>query len=439
MINTLYKWAFIAGKPYLNHVMKKRLAKGKEDAARIHERHGQPKMERPAGPLLWCHGASVGESLSLLILIEELLKTYPDLNIMMTTGTVTSASLMEKRLPKGAFHQYMPIDHPAYVANFLDHWLPNMVIWLESDLWPNMLAEIKKRDIPAALVNARMSKPSFRKWKRFAGSIKNILSSFDLILAQNEGETDRYIGLGGNNVVNSGNLKYASKPLPVDEGQIFAFEQAIDDRTAWQISSTHAGEEEQAIEVHKGLSQDIPSLLTVIIPRHPERGPDIKLLVEEAGLNASLRSNKEEITKKTDIYIADTMGELGLFYRAVPIVCVGGSLIPWGGHNPIEPAQLDCEILYGPHMHNFETICEDFDYANASRPVKDWRELQDEIYHLIRDPVSGKKLSENARVLVMEKANVVQDIMNYLTPLLKRAEISGDTDHKDTGRHVQNA
>jgi len=422
MLQTLYKKLFQLARPFIKTLLNKRIARGKEDPKRQNERYGQPKKMRPSGKLIWCHGASVGESLSLIALIKRLLADFPDIHIMVTTGTVTSARLMAERLPEQAFHQYIPVDHPVWGARFIDHWKPDMVLWAESDFWPNMLQEIKKRDIPLALVNARISPRSYKKWQLLSGWIKNILANFTICLAQNKQEAQKFIDLGAQRVEDTGNLKYAAQALPCDISEQEEMENIISERVAWLMASSHPGEEEQVAEVHLALKkQKIPAILSVIVPRHPERGAEIKTQLENLGLTIAQRSLGEKITSDVDIYIADTLGELGLFFRTVPLVCIGGSFVPHGGHNPIEPAQLGCQILYGPHMFNFETICADFEGVSACRPVDTLKELEEELLYFMHNQVEGKKMSEEARKLVEAKSGVVDNIIKILQPIFKKS------------------
>lgn len=433
---SLYRGLTAIGGPLIELYLKRREAAGKEDAPRRAERRGAGDMPRPQGGLAWIHAASVGESLSMLPLVERLLADYPDAHVLVTTGTVTSARLMADRLPDRAFHQYVPVDRPRWVADFLDHWKPDAAIWAESEYWPNLLVETGARDIPAVLVNARMSEKSFKNWRRMRSLIGRILGVFDVCLAQNAAEADRLKALGARDVRVVGNLKYASSPLPVDADALKAFTGALGNRPCWQIASTHAGEDEQAISVHAALRDRFRGLLTVIVPRHPERGAEIAALCKEAGLTARQRSNGDLPDGDTEIYIADTMGETGLFYRAVPLVCIGGSLVSWGGHNPIEPAQLGCCILYGPHMHNFATISRDFEDDDAVVPVAGLSELQDRLAGFLAEPDRMQGYAKAAEGVTAARAGVLDDIMAALAPLLAKSRLRGairDDKRKKTG------
>ncbi|PZO84230.1 MAG: 3-deoxy-D-manno-octulosonic acid transferase, partial [Micavibrio aeruginosavorus] len=272
---TLYETLIRAGKPALEMLLRARARRGKEDSLRINERKGRASIKRPAGKIVWVHAASVGEAQSALILINAMDNAAPDTHIVVTTGTVTSATLMERRLPANAFHQYVPLDHPVWVKSFLDHWQPDLALWMESELWPNMLGALKRRNIPAILVNARLSENSFRNWSMAKGAASKILGTFDLILAQTKADAHRFESLGAKNVTAGDNLKYGAAPLPYDELSLSALSLTVDGRPVWVYASTHEGEEDLACRVHARLKETIPSLLTIIVPRHPERREDV--------------------------------------------------------------------------------------------------------------------------------------------------------------------
>ncbi|TVQ83339.1 MAG: 3-deoxy-D-manno-octulosonic acid transferase [Micavibrio sp.] len=407
--------------PFIPWYLKRRVQRGKEDETRIGERFGEASRERPEGQLIWLHGASVGEVLSLQALIGKLRDMFPKTHILVTSGTVTSARLMEERLPEGAFHQFIPLDHPDYAARFLDHWQPDIVLWAESDLWPNMLMDIKNRSIPAALINGRMSRKSFQRWSRFSGFAKDMLATFQTCLVQNEYEAEHFTGIGAQNVQPVGNLKYSAAPLSCDEGDLEELLEALHERPHWLFASTHEGEEEIALRVHQRLKKTFPNNVTIIAPRHPERRDTVLSMCAEEELKVSQRSKGALPREDDDIHLVDTLGELGLYFQAISLVVIGGSFIPHGGHNPIEPGRLDCQILYGPYMHNFMTICEDFENVSAARRLEDEEELYTEIRHLFYNPVEGQKLADTARRLTEGKAHVIDDIIAALYPVFERA------------------
>ncbi|MDF3024362.1 MAG: 3-deoxy-D-manno-octulosonic acid transferase, partial [Alphaproteobacteria bacterium] len=307
------------------------------------------------------------------------------------------------------------------VATFLDHWHPDFVVWSESEFWPNMLQGVKSRGIPAVLMNARMSEASFKRWKWAKGAIAEILSLFDLCLAQNAGEAQRLEQLGAKNVRVAANVKYAAAPLPVDDAKLAEMKAQVAGRKTILWASTHAGEEQIAIDTHVALRAQFPDLLTIIVPRHAPRGPDVLDIAKQQSLAASLRS-RGDIAR--DIYIADTMGELGLFYRLCKTVVVGGSFADIGGHNPIEPGQLGCTIFYGPQMYNFITINEDFLNAQAAVQVRDAAELKTKLAEALASPENFAQLGANARELTAEKSVAAQALASMLDPYLEKLVVA---------------
>lgn len=415
---TLYKTLMSCAAPALSAYLKARTARGKEDPLRAHERLGNPCRPRPSGVLVWCHAASVGEALSLLSLIHLILQKRPDVRVMVTTGTVTSAKLMADRLPEGAFHQYLPVDHPRWVARFLDHWKPDLVLWTESEFWPNMLSDIKTRHIPAMLLNARMSPASFQKWQWVKGSARALLSTFKTCFAQNDAEAARLKTLGAANVKISGNLKYAAAPLPVDEATLSSIRAGVSARPLLLWASTHAGEEDIACRLHRALAKTFPTLLTVIVPRHPKRGDEIAEIIQDEGFALARRGKGEMPEARHDIYLADTLGELGLFYRLCPVTVMGGSFAKIGGHNPIEPAQIGSAIILGPEMFNFLSVRADFEGAQAAISVLTEEGLQKETLFLLQHPEETKAMAMRAKALVERQAGVTDDIWREIEILL---------------------
>ncbi len=402
--------------------LRARQRRGKEDAARAGERRGRPGMARPDGPLVWVHGASVGEALSALPLIEALRQRRPALNILVTTGTVTSARLLADRLPPGAVHQYVPVDRAPWVRAFLDHWRPDAVVWLESDLWPNMLAAIGLRGLPAALVNARISERSARRWARWApGSARRLLSVFACCLAQSQADAERLRRLGAPAVATLGNLKLAAAPLPADPAALEVMRQALAGRPVWLAASTHEGEEALAGEVHRRLQARHPGLLTIIVPRHHLRGAAIAASLRGQGLAVARRGDGSIPDASDQIYLADTMGELGLFYRLSQIAFVGKSLRGHGGQNPLEPARLGCALVCGPHMENFAEIVAGLRAADALETVADGDGLAAAIDALLSDPDLRARRAAAARGHAEAAAGVVERMLDAVVPLLPPA------------------
>lgn len=406
--------------PLLRGLLNRRARRGKEDPARLGERMGHPGLPRPAGRLLWLHAASVGEAQSALILLEALMAREPALRVLVTTGTVNSASLMARRLPARAMHQYIPLDHPAWVGAFLDHWRPDRVLWMESELWPNMLGAVKARNIPAVLVNARLSPRSLRRWRWAPGMAHTMLSAFSLIMAQTESDAANFSRLGAPRVIVTDNIKYAAAPLPLDDAALPALFAAIGARPVWVYASTHDGEEDMACRLHARLKADMPDLLTVIVPRHPERRAAVAETCNRHNLRAALRSTGAMPAAQDDIYVADTMGELGLFYRIAPVACIGRSFSNdgGGGHNPIEAAQLGCAVIHGPHVQNLAALFEEMNAEGAALRLRDESDFEAQLRHLLTDTHACDSLRDRGAAFVAAKARILPHILDELAPVM---------------------
>ena len=402
--------------PLAPALIRRRLKLGKEDPERIGERRGITRDVRPLGPLVWIHGASVGEVLASAALIERL-RTL-DIRILLTSGTVTSAAIVAKRFPPDIIHQYVPYDSPRYVARFLDHWQPSLALFIESDLWPNMILHGAARRMPMVLINGRMSQRSFPRWRRVHGTISALLEKFDICLAQSDTDGERFAALGCRNVVTTGNLKLDVPAPPADSFKLERLLSATRGRSVITAASTHPGEEEILIETHKALAGFFPNLLTVIVPRHPDRGPAVWRLVEAAGLKAALRSRDEMPNSATDIYVADTMGELGLFYRAAPIVFMGGSLVPHGGQNPIEAIKLGAAIVHGPHVFNFADVYEALDSAHGARQADTAEALVKQLGQLLASPEARDALTAVSGRVVERLGGALERTLIALEPYL---------------------
>ncbi|MGB1546917.1 MAG: 3-deoxy-D-manno-octulosonic acid transferase [Alphaproteobacteria bacterium] len=422
----LYRTATVLGAPGVRMYLRWRLRRGKEDRARLPERLGVASRPRPSGPLVWVHAASVGESLSVLPLVSRLCEETSRPRVLVTTGTVTSAALMTERLPEGAFHQFSPVDLPGAVTRFLDHWRPDLVLWVESEFWPNLLSELRRRKLPAVLVNARLSDRSWRGWRRLGGFAAELLGSFQLALAQSEEMADRLQSLGARKVECVGNLKYAADPLPVKAEALDRLKDEIGSRPRWLAASIHPGEEQKAGRAHRRLKERHPGLLTLIVPRHPNLGAKMAAGLRAVGLNVARRGGGEAITAETDVYLADTLGELGLFYRLAPIVFVGGSLVPHGGQNLLEPARLDSAILHGPHVENFARIAWALGKAEAAVEVVDEDGLVATVDALLKDPERARRMAAAAREVAEGEAGVLDRILDRLQPFLETPTGSGE-------------
>jgi 3-deoxy-D-manno-octulosonic-acid transferase len=364
-----YRLLAAAAAPLTPLLLSHRLKRGKEDPARLAERRGESKRARPSGPLVWVHGASVGEIMAVIPLIERI--RAAGFEILVTSGTVTSAELAQQRLPPGAIHQFVPLDAPLFVTRFLDHWRPNLALFVESDLWPNLIIASAARRIPMVLVNGRLSERSYKRWSYFRETIAAVLLRLDLCLARTQADAERFSDLGAPRVVTTGNLKLDVPAPPAEPREVEAIKAVIGDRPVVAAASTHPGEELAVIDAHRRLRHSFPGLLTIIAPRHPDRGPGVAEIANAAGLTVALRSRGEKPVPGIGIYVADTVGELGLIYRLAPIVFIGGSLARHGGQNPIEAAKLGAAILHGPHVGNFADIYSALDQAHGAEQIAD--------------------------------------------------------------------
>ncbi len=390
----LYRGLSSLAAPAIHLWLARRRGQGKEDEARFAERLGHAGLARPEGRLAWAHAASVGESLAVLPLAERL--CAEGLNVLITSGTVTSARVLEKRLGAGMMHQYVPIDRPAAVTRFLTHWRPDAAIWVESELWPNLVLAAAARRIPMVMVNARMSERSARRWRRMPRLIAPLLGAFGACLAQSEEDAARLKSLGAPTVRLAGNIKYDAPPLPADEAALNHLRHEIGGRPHWLMASSHPGDEAAAAEAHAALAGKIPGLLTLIAPRHPERGAAVIDMLRARGLQVAERSTGDHIAPETDIYVADTLGEMGLLYRASGIAFVAGSLADHGGHNPVEPALLGNALLAGPDMRNFDDACYALEKADALTRIGRAGDLAGALEPLLRDPALARRNAEAA-------------------------------------------
>lgn len=428
-MHVLYEILTSWSKPLLCSLLQKRLQAGKETLRSIDEKKAIITKARDENKsLIWLHAASVGEAQSALILIQTLINNYDEVNILITSGTITSAQLLEKNLPPNAIHQFYPLDHPDWVSSFLDHWRPDMSIWMESELWPNMLRQIDRRNIPAVLVNAHLSDKSYRFWKMLKRSARQILSLFDCILCQTEKDAVQFRSLvSTTDIVYTDNLKYSAAPLAHDSNSLSQMQGAFSGRPVWLYASTHKGEEEIACELHSRLKHDVPDLLTIIIPRHPQRSKEIEeTLKKYTTLTVTFRGEEHALPKaETDIYVADTLGELGLFYRLAPIACIGRSFSDdgGGGHNPIEAMQLGCAVIHGPNVHNLQDIYDELDRHHAGINAETVEELQNSLMHYLTNEQDLAALQKKGLSLAQQKNNVIHAVMREITPILEKAGI----------------
>ncbi len=418
MLLGLYRMATDLGSPLLMLHLNRRVGRGKEEASRLCERRGHATVERPDGPLLWMHAASVGESLAALPLIEALLDDRQDLHILLTTGTVTSAKLMAVRLPPRAMHQFAPLDQAGAWRRFFGSWRPDLGCLVESEIWPNLILEAEGLKLPLTLINGRMSARSARRWSWARASVRRLLRSFRLCFARSQADADRFSALGAVDVRVLGDLKNATPPLPAVPAALAELRAVIGERPVWLAASTHPGEEMEVLRAHRQLRVQHPDLLTVIVPRHPERGEELAAELRASGEGLARRSQGERPDAAIGIFLADTLGELGLFYRLASLVFIGGSLVPHGGQNPLEAARLGCPPLFGPHTENFEEMTAHLLDVDAARRVGDADELASTIHALFADPAAREGMAERGREAGAAEGAVLMRVQQALSSLL---------------------
>ena len=382
---------------------------------RIKERMGRATQPRPKGRLMWCHAASVGESLSALTLIDAMGKKHSDLEFLLTSGTATSAEIVAQRMPPRCRHQFAPLDSGPALRRFLRHWQPDLVTFVESELWPQMImraAEVA----PLALLNARISRGSLRNWERFRKSAKMLLDRFQLIRTQDQATLDGLLRLGADQtrITKGQNLKSAAGPLPVDHAALTELQTQIGTRPVWIAASTHPGEEIAVLEAHKALLERHPDLLLVLIPRHPERAAEITAVAMSAAVTVHRRSLEE--TPDAQVYLADTLGEMGLFYELSPRVFLGGSLTPVGGHNPFEPAHAGAVVIHGPLYANFSEAYADYKIAGGQIEIRNSAEMASAIELLLDDP--AHEASERAASIAFARSQM-QGLDGMISELLQ--------------------
>lgn len=383
-----YRAVMSLARPAMWLLLRRRAERGKEDRTRRSERYGIAGIPRPAGDLLWLHAASVGETNAVLPLIERLLAARADLTVLLTTGTVTSAGIAAKRLPARALHQYLPLDSAPYMRRFLDHWRPTLAVLTEQEIWPNLILEAHARGIRLALINARMSVRSLARWQGKPNVARALFGRLDAVLAQNDQLARALASLGALNAAAVGNLKLDAPLLPIDEAAATALSAALAGRSRFIAASTHSGEEAIVAKAHRLLRSEITDLCTIIAPRHPHRGPQIAADLVAAGHVVAVRSRGELPTPDTDIYIADTIGELGTLYSVARIAFIGGSLVDRGGQNPIEAVRLNACVLVGPYRSSFSDIYEPLLAAGGAIEVKSADDMARQIAAWLQNPTS---------------------------------------------------
>lgn len=413
--------------PLAPRLLDARAKQGKEDPGRVDERLGRASLARPAGDLVWLHGVSVGETLSLLPVVERLRRQRPDLTVLVTSGTLTSAQLLAKRLPAGVIHQFAPVDAPGAVAAFLDHWRPSLAVFVESELWPNLILESRRRGVRLVLASARITEKTVDGWRRFPGAAREILAAFDRILPQDETSAARLHSLGGR-IDGHVNLKLSGAAPPHDAAAFTRLSAAIGDRPVVVAASTHDGEE---IALVRALDRLTDRLCLILVPRHPARSADIAAALTRDGYAFALRSQGREPDRDTDLYLADTLGEMGLFLRLADVVVMGGSFSaalekpPVGGHNPLEPARLGKPAVTGPDMTNWSAVTQALVEAGGLAVVEAPWDLPAVIAPLLADDAAAKAMGERGRRAAAEAGSGLDRLWDAVTPLLPLAPQRG--------------
>lgn len=406
----IYRLAAAMAEPLAPGLLRRRAQRGKEDPARLAERLGIASMPRPAGPLIWLHGVSVGESLSLLPLVEAL--SRPGRTLLVTSGTRTSAELLAKRLRPGAIHQYAPLDTPGAAGRFVDHWRPDLAIQVESELWPNLILATRAHGAKMALVSARITEKSARGWARAPASARAVLGAFDLILPQDDETRVRLERLGAN----TGpllNLKTVGAPLSCDTAELAELLGLVGDRRVILAASTHPGEDEIIARAAEGRDA-----LLIVAPRHPERGPAVAATLAAQGFRVGRRAVGDRIGPEISAYVADTLGEMGLFFRICDLAVMGGSFVAGvGGHNPLEPARLGAPVLSGPHVFNAAATYDEMRREGAALICTDEAALARDLERLLADPSAAQALGQAGRAYAARQGQAFETAMALIEPL----------------------
>ncbi len=418
-----YHFASYLATPLFHFALHQRMRKGKEDKQRLYERKGQSLNSWQHMPVIWIHGASVGESLSSLTLIHSLAQLYPNVRFVMTTGTTSSASIIGHLLPQTAIHQYFPLDHPAWVSKFLHHWKPRAVLFVESEIWPNWLHQIQQQHIPTFLINARMSDKSFRSWQKAPRAIRYLLQSFQEIYAQSVNDREKFHTLGGNATKDLGNLKLARLPQeqePEKQAPFFDFK----GQPAWLVASSHKGEEEIMADLHLKLLADYPQLHTCIMPRHAQRSDDITQIIRGKNI-AVTRFSHGELPQAGGVFLFDVMGRAQEFYHLQKPTLMGRSFAKGGGQNPIEAAFAGCGLLFGPDMRNFQELSEHMLAQNAAIQCADISALEQCLRQFFDAPETYDTLAKSSKKWVEQASrNILQNYLQHLTPQLDALVLS---------------
>jgi 3-deoxy-D-manno-octulosonic-acid transferase len=417
LVLSTYRWVGAAAFPIVGAYVAFRASKGKEERGRHGERYGVASVARPTGPLIWVHAASVGETSAVTPLVEAIVDM--GIHVVLTTGTVTSAKMVQERLGERVIHQYVPLDLKPAVDRFLAHWQPDLAIICESEIWPMTILELGTRRVPQVLVNGRLSDRSFANWHKRPSIAEALFENLAHVVAQSEVDGERFRALGARPVTVSGNLKVDTAVPPVNNAELASMHRMIGSRKTWAAISTHQGEEEIVAQVHHMLKARHRDLLTIIVPRHPDRALEIAAEIEKMGMKAALRSRGDQITPDTDIYLGDTIGDMGLYLRLTEIAFVGRSLTAQGGQNPLEPAMLKSAILSGRNVQNFRESYQRLIKNGGAKLVRDKDMLAGAVNYLFNNPAERQVMIEAGLKTVEDMRGSLTRTMTALEPFIQ--------------------
>ena len=418
---TGYRVAGVLAYPLTGSYLTYRAFKGKEDRQRRLERFGYASQPRPFGPLVWMHAASVGETLAVIPLIREFGRR--GIHILLTTGTVTSAALVENRLGNEVIHQYVPLDVKFSIKRFIRYWRPDVAITAESEIWPTTIAELNRRHIPQIRVNARISDRSFDRWKGFGGIAEQLFGKMALVVARSDVDAERFRDLGAWPVTVSGNLKGDTDPPPADPAVVDSYLAQIGNRKTWAAICTFDGEETAAATVHRALKPRNDQL-TIIVPRHPERGGAIEAMLVEQGLKVARRSRGDVITPDTDIFLGDSIGEMGMYLRLTEVSFVGRSLTAEGGQNPIESAMLGCAVLSGSNVQNFRETYQQLIRKGGARMIRDTEMLAKAVHYLLSNDIARRNMIDAGQEAIQDMRGALSATVKALEPYINPLAVS---------------
>ncbi len=405
--------------PLMRRVVARRVARGKDDPARAQEKLGQPSLARPAGPLVWIHAVGLGEVLALRPLLAKMGEMRPDVHFLVTSTARSSAQVFAQNLPPRVMHQFLPLDGPTFVTQFLNHWRPDVSIWSEQDLWPGIICDVARRDIPLAYVNARLTDDGFEKRRRFSSGFAHLMRLFSFVSAQDARTVDFLKQLGAEEVQEMPSLKPAATPLSVDAQALATVKEAVGVRRVWVAASSHAPDEAVALAAQARVLEEDPGALLIVVPRAPERGAEVCAALEAAGLRYGHRSAGQDVLATHQVYVADTLGELGLWYRVAQLALVGGSFGETQGHNPWEPITLGCPVVSGPMTDNFAADYVQLQEAELAQRLEQGDKAGERLAALVLQ-AGQEGTSQRAAALVAEARAAISPLATQILTLLSK-------------------